>query len=85
MFLAHDEYEGAVLTLSARPVPVAPLILETEEDKALFKKGEENYKAKKALRKRSLLEKAPDDEESEQIHSMWTREMTYISTYPPHT
>lgn len=37
--------------------------------------------AKKALRKRSLLEKAPDDEESNLIHSMWTKEMSYISTY----
>jgi acyl-coenzyme A thioesterase 9 len=60
---------------------VAPLIIETEEEMALFKKGEENYMAKKALRKRSLLEKAPDDEESNLIHSMWTKEMSYISTY----
>ena len=67
----------------SRPVPVAPLIVETEEEKALFKKGEENYMAKKALRKRSLLEKAPDDEESNLIHSMWTKEMSYISTYCP--
>jgi hypothetical protein len=64
----------------SRPVPVAPLIVETEEEKALFKKGEENYMAKKALRKRSLLERAPDDEESDLIHSMWTKEMSYIST-----
>jgi hypothetical protein len=62
-----------------RPVLVAPLIVETEEEKALFKKGEENYLAKKALRKRSLLEKAPDDEESNLIHSMWTKEMSYLS------
>lgn len=58
---------------------MAPLIVETEEEKALFKKGEENYLAKKALRKRSLLEKAPDDEESNLIHSMWTKEMSYLS------
>lgn len=64
----------------SRPVPVAPLVVETEEEMALFKKGEENYMAKKALRKRSLLEKAPDDEESNLIHSMWTKEMSYIST-----
>lgn len=63
---------------------MAPLIVETEEEKALFKKGEENYMAKKALRKRSLLEKAPDEEESNLIHSMWTKEMSYISTYRPH-
>jgi acyl-coenzyme A thioesterase 9 len=68
------------------PVPVAPLIVETEEEKRLFKKGEANYQAKKALRKRSLLERAPDDEESDLIHSMWTKEMSYLSkqAYPSH-
>ncbi|GLI77640.1 hypothetical protein PoHVEF18_005931 [Penicillium ochrochloron] len=66
-----------------KPVPVAPLIVETEEEKALFKKGEENYMAKKALRKRSLLERAPDDEESDLIHSMWTKEMSYINPQVP--
>jgi acyl-coenzyme A thioesterase 9 len=64
-----------------RPVPVAPLLLETEQDKALFKKGEDNYMAKKALRTRSLREKEPDDEESNLIHSMWTKEMSYLSVY----
>ncbi|KAJ5787235.1 hypothetical protein N7457_002225 [Penicillium paradoxum] len=60
------------------PVPVAPLIVETEEEKRLFRKGEEHYQAKKALRTRSLLEKAPDAEESNLIHSMWTKEMSYL-------
>lgn len=58
---------------------MAPLILETEEEKRLYHKGEENSQAKKALRKRSLLEKAPDDEESNLIHSMWTKEVSYLS------
>jgi acyl-coenzyme A thioesterase 9 len=65
--------------LCVSPVPVAPLIVETEEEKRLFKKGEANYQAKRALRKRSLLERAPDDEESDLIHSMWTKEMSYLS------
>lgn len=63
-------------------MPVAPLIVETEEEKRLYKKGEENSKAKKALRTRSLLQQAPDDEESNLIHSMWTKEMSYLSAYP---
>ncbi|KAJ6063990.1 hypothetical protein N7499_012670 [Penicillium canescens] len=67
------------------PVPVAPLIVETEEEKRLFKKGEANYQAKRALRKRSLLERAPDDEESDLIHSMWTKEMSYLNTQTPST
>ncbi|KAE8340303.1 hypothetical protein BDV24DRAFT_134121 [Aspergillus arachidicola] len=66
-----------------KPVNVAPLLLETDEERLLFKKGEENYQAKKGLRKRSLLQKAPDDEESNLIHSMWTKEMSYLSPESP--
>ncbi|KAJ5231599.1 uncharacterized protein N7469_006187 [Penicillium citrinum] len=66
-----------------KPVPVAPLILESPEEEKLFKKGEANYQAKKALRTRSLLEKAPDDEESNLIHSMWTKEMSYLNPQVP--
>lgn len=62
-----------------RPVSVAPLLVETEEERRLFKKGEENYLAKKALRKRDLLEQAPDIEESNLIHSMWMKQMSYKS------
>ncbi|KAJ6169489.1 hypothetical protein N7497_002332 [Penicillium chrysogenum] len=67
------------------PVPVAPLIVETEEEKRLFQKGEANYQAKKALRTRSLLQKSPDDEESNLIHSMWTKEMSYLNPQNPAT
>jgi acyl-coenzyme A thioesterase 9 len=67
-----------------RPVNVAPLLVETEEERALFEKGEKNYQAKKALRKRSLLEKAPDAEESNLIHSLWTKEMSYLSKCSRH-
>lgn len=62
---------------------MAPLLLETEEERRVFKQGETNYQAKKALRTRSLLEKAPDDEESNLIHSMWTKELSYLSMLRP--
>ncbi|CAG9993207.1 unnamed protein product [Clonostachys byssicola] len=65
------------------PVPVAPLIVETPEEKSLFAKGEQNYNAKKALRKRSLLETSPDDEESALIHAMWKKETKYRSPKYP--
>ncbi|KAJ5725777.1 uncharacterized protein N7483_007134, partial [Penicillium malachiteum] len=66
-----------------KPARVAPLLIETDEERLLYKKGEENSKAKKALRTRSLLEKAPDDEESNLIHSMWTKEMSYLNPENP--
>ncbi|PWY86204.1 Thioesterase/thiol ester dehydrase-isomerase [Aspergillus heteromorphus CBS 117.55] len=62
-----------------KPVPIAPLVVDTPEERLLFKKGEENYQAKKSLRSKSLLEKAPDAEESNLIHAMWTKEMSYLN------
>ncbi|PLN78878.1 Thioesterase/thiol ester dehydrase-isomerase [Aspergillus taichungensis] len=70
--------------VTKKPVPVAPLLVETPEERLLFKKGEENYQAKKALRTKSLLEKAPDAEESNLIHSMWTKEMSYLNPDSPY-
>ena len=62
---------------------MAPLLLETEDEHRVFKQGEKNYQAKKALRTRSLLEKAPDGEESNLIHTMWTNELSYLSKMLP--
>ena len=47
-----------------KPVPIAPLKLETEKERELFKKGEENYTAKKRLARTQILEEKPDDVES---------------------
>ncbi|KAH8697217.1 putative acyl-CoA thioester hydrolase [Talaromyces proteolyticus] len=58
-----------------KPIPVAPLVVETEEEKRLFQKGEENYNAKKALRKKSFLSQTPDESESNLIHSMWSKQI----------
>ncbi|PYH73899.1 putative acyl-CoA thioester hydrolase [Aspergillus vadensis CBS 113365] len=66
-----------------KPVNIAPLVVETAEERLLFKQGEENYQAKKALRSKSLLETAPDAEESNLIHSMWTKEMSYLNPENP--
>ncbi|KAH8428755.1 putative acyl-CoA thioester hydrolase [Aspergillus melleus] len=65
------------------PVSVAPLLVENAEERLLFKQGEENYQAKKSLRTKSLLQKAPGDEESDLIHSMWTKEMSYLNPENP--
>ncbi|KAL1849058.1 hypothetical protein Plec18167_006836 [Paecilomyces lecythidis] len=69
--------------VTRKPVPVAPLKIETEEEQRLFKKGEANYKAKKSLRQRSLLEQAPNDEESNLIHSMWMKEASWSNPNVP--
>ncbi|KAJ9243749.1 hypothetical protein DTO169E5_2378 [Paecilomyces variotii] len=69
--------------ITRKPVPVAPLKIETEEERRLFKKGEANYKAKKSLRQRSLLEQAPNDEESNLIHSMWMKEASWSNPNVP--
>lgn len=53
--------------------------METDEERRLFELGEKNYKAKKQLRTRSLLQQTPNDEESDLIHAMWTKEMAYLS------
>ncbi|EEQ28329.1 hypothetical protein McanMca71_001559 [Microsporum canis] len=56
-----------------KPASVAPLLVETAEERRLFENGERNYNAKKDLRKRSLKVQTPNDEESDLIHAMWTK------------
>ncbi|KAK2783676.1 hypothetical protein FQN53_009128 [Emmonsiellopsis sp. PD_33] len=69
--------------VTKKPVPVAPLLVETEEERRLFELGEQNYKAKKQLRKINLLEQTPNDEESDLIHGMWTTDMAYLNPQNP--
>ncbi|KAI9371546.1 HotDog domain-containing protein [Aspergillus egyptiacus] len=69
--------------VTKKPAAVPPLLIETDEERELFKKGEKNYQAKKSLRSKSLLEKAPDAEESNLIHSLWTKEMAYLNPSSP--
>lgn len=64
------------LTLS-RPVPINPVIPETEEEKRLFAQGEKNSKARKEHAKSSLIKHTPNDLESDLIHAMWQKELEY--------
>jgi len=66
-----------------KPVPIAPLKLETESERELYKKGEENYNAKKKLAKSRLLEYKPDDEETGLIHEMWKKQLAYSDANDP--
>jgi acyl-coenzyme A thioesterase 9 len=64
-----------------RPVPVAPLLIETEEERKLFQKGEENYNAKKASRNTTgSIFKAPNEAETKLIHDMWSKQESSDST-----
>ena len=60
-----------------RPVSIAPLEVDTPAEQALFDKGEQNYKNKKALKSSDIMTKAPDDGESALIHKMWTESLAY--------
>ena len=66
-----------------RPVNIAPLEVDTTAERALFQKGEENYKNKKALKSSNIMQKAPDAEESKHIHSMWAESLAYADSSNP--
>lgn len=68
-----------------RPINIAPLKLETKADKALYARGEANYKSKKALKSSHILTKAPNVEEGADIHKMWLDSLAYADTSNPLT
>ena len=63
--------------VTKRAVKVAPLKLETDEERAIYKKGEENNITKKKLRQANIMQVSPDAEESGLIHKMWTASLAY--------
>lgn len=69
--------------LTKKPVPIAPLRVESEEEKQAFARGAENYRAKKALRESSIKDKAPNAEESSLIHRMWKDASEWSSPTSP--
>lgn len=66
-----------------KPVNIAPLEVNTPAERALFAKGEENYRQKKNLRSSDILSKPPDAEESVLIHKMWTESLAYADKANP--
>jgi acyl-coenzyme A thioesterase 9 len=60
-----------------KPVNVPALQLDTEEEKQLFEAGKENYNKKKALAKTTLRKTTPNQEEAQQIHQMWIKDLDY--------
>ena len=66
-----------------KPVNIAPLEITNDAERALFQRGEQNLKSKKAMRQSTILQKAPDAEESELIHSTWTESLAYRNPKNP--
>ena len=60
-----------------KPVQIAPVRTDTNEEKELFARGEKNSKHRKELSQRSLLKTTPNDEESDLIHALWQRQLKY--------
>jgi hypothetical protein len=65
------------------PVNIAPLVLSTPAERTLYAKGEENHRAKKALKEFYIMQKAPDAEESALTHKMWTDSVAYADSKTP--
>ena len=63
--------------ITRKPVAIAPLQLNTDEERRLFAIGEKNSNEKKALAKKALRKQAPDGAESDMIHSMWLKQLDY--------
>ena len=60
-----------------RSVAIAPLLVDTLEEKRLFALGERNSRDKKAMAKQALRKQPPNDEESDLIHAMWLKQLEY--------
>ncbi|KAJ9603329.1 hypothetical protein H2200_012107 [Cladophialophora chaetospira] len=66
-----------------KPVNIAPLEVSTPAEKALFAKGQENYKNKKTIKSLDIMAKSPDAEESAEIHKMWTDSLAFADSRNP--
>ena len=60
-----------------KPVPINPVIVETPEERRLFRLGEQNSKHRKELRRNSLIKHAPNNEESDLIHALWQKQLQW--------
>jgi acyl-coenzyme A thioesterase 9 len=69
--------------VTKKPVPINPIIVETEEEKRLHEAGELNSKHKKEFGKVSLLKHTPNDEESDLIHALWQKQIQWHDPNDP--
>ncbi|KAK1078593.1 hypothetical protein LTR33_007106 [Friedmanniomyces endolithicus] len=66
-----------------KPKSNAPVRTDTEEEKRLYARGEENSKHRRELGQKSLLKTSPNDEESNLIHAMWQKQLQYHDPNDP--
>ncbi|KAK6497962.1 hypothetical protein TWF506_004207 [Arthrobotrys conoides] len=67
--------------VTKKATAVNPLIVETAEENRIFARGEERNRFKKALASASLEKQAPNEEESNLIHTMWRESQRYKGKY----
>ncbi|MCJ1383058.1 hypothetical protein MMC17_006171 [Xylographa soralifera] len=60
-----------------KPINIPPLQINTEDERRLYKLGENNYNAKRELSKTTLRKQTPNDQESDLIHAMWLKQLEY--------
>lgn len=58
-------------------MPIPALEITTPAEQAIYDRGEQRSKAKKALASSSLLTTPPDQEEAALIHRIWQRQLAY--------
>jgi acyl-coenzyme A thioesterase 9 len=63
--------------VTKKAMNVNPLVVETPEEKEIFRRGAEYKASKKALANAALAKQAPNDEESELIHRLWMEQAKY--------
>ncbi|RPA97889.1 Thioesterase/thiol ester dehydrase-isomerase [Choiromyces venosus 120613-1] len=66
-----------------KPTQVSPLIIETPEEKNIFRRGEAHKTAKKALAKASLTTQTPTPEESLLVHTTYLTNLQYTDPENP--
>jgi acyl-coenzyme A thioesterase 9 len=67
-----------------KPVNINPVIVETEEEKRLFARGEKNSQKRKDLAQKALIKHTPNDEESDLIHAMWQKQLSFHGGFLAH-
>ncbi|KAF3229070.1 Acyl-coenzyme A thioesterase 9, mitochondrial [Orbilia oligospora] len=67
--------------VTKKATAVNPLIVETAEENRIFARGEERNRFKRALASTSLEKQAPNEEESNLIHTMWRESQRYKGKY----